>query len=174
MRFRMTANLLACSRVVVAAYLLLVPLMLPVPAGLLPHDAARLAQVFVAAICALVMVGHWATAPAHSAVQRLSLMGWVWGAVAAAGLALSCFQAAQPIWALREVGLWLGMAFVALAVAVDRAGRPVTYWGAVAGTLLYNVASLLLPVLGMLLGVQPSSMDSRAPWMRSTTTTCAS
>jgi O-antigen ligase len=155
----MKAKLQVCSRVAVAAYLFLVPLLLPVPAGLLSHDAARLAQVFIAAVCALGVVEHWLTTT-HSAGQRRSAVVWLLAVAIVVGGGLSCIYAAHPVWALRELGLWVGMFFVTLAVAADRNGRVLLYWAAVAGTLLYNVVSLLMPVLALLLGERPGSPDA--------------
>lgn len=124
----------------VAAWLVAVPLVLPVPAGQTVHDAARAVQLLLLAVCALA-----AWAPARR------LRGGPVAAALLACAAVSVVGAAVPAMALREVALVAGLG--ALALVAAEAGPTATLrWAVVAATGLYAAAVLAVAAIAVLAG----------------------
>ena len=127
----------------VLAYLLLVPLVLPVLGSPSPHDTARLLQVSLGGVCALaVWVGGrclrlpvWMCAPQWR---------WVRRGLALAMLA-SVLSSARPLWAMREVALWCSLLAVAAVVCLAPAGMVKRWplWAALAAGGYVAVLSVL-------------------------------
>ncbi|WP_374563544.1 O-antigen ligase family protein [Ideonella sp.] len=145
----MTRTLKLLARVGIGGYLLLVPLAFVWVRGPSGHDAARMLQVLLMAMC--TVAAAWPGANGPTLLPRTPLWRGV-GLLALLLAGLSVAHAAVPGWAMREVALWLGMLVVAMTVAQDSGAWRWLGWAAVLGTLIYNVVALGLGLSGMLQG----------------------
>lgn len=123
-----------------SAWLLAMPLVLPwLLPGALEHDAARLLQVGLLALCALACAGPLASARLDTKATLPALL-----ALGGAGWAVAA--APEAAWALRELAVFGGLA--ALAWLVARHVPPAVLHGAVVGgAALYAAVVLLLGAL---------------------------
>lgn len=116
------------------------------------HDLARLAQVGLFTLCSLVMLADWVVQP-----PRWSRRSLAWMALALLLAGVSIARAAAPEWALRELGLWVGM--LATAWVLAQASHPQALarvaWAVLIGTCLYQGLELLLVVAGQFNGLAP-------------------
>lgn len=117
------------------------------------HDLARLAQVGLFTLCSLVMLADWVVQPPRWPRHSLA---WMALALLLAGVSIA--RAAEPEWALRELGLWVGM--LATAWVLAQASQPQALarvaWAVLIGTCLYQGLELLLVVAGQFNGLAPA------------------
>lgn len=138
-------------RYAVYAYLVLVPLLLSGVGSLRPHDAARVAQVALALLCALALIRPLGAA---CRPRRRSVGAAAVGAGATLlGLA-SALRAAVPSMAWREVALIVGCLCIAAAVAGNREHRDEFVCIVVAASLPYVTVVWML-VAGIHANGQP-------------------
>lgn len=153
----MSTTALVLSRIGIAGYLLLVPLIL-LRMPLSPHDAARSMQVALAVLCAATLVitlpAGWRSPP----IQRAARYGAL-AIVVVVSCAMSVVGSDRPAWAMREIGLWAAMAVIAFTMVRDPAEPAWIGWGATLGTLAYNALILGLSVLVILQGQVPRAVD---------------
>lgn len=114
------------------------------------HDLARIAQWFVAALCAATLLVDRPT-PAVASDWHVDWRFWTLLLLMVGLGAISTVRAAVPQWALRETAVWLGMLAVAMVVA--RAGtarlRDLA-WAVAGGMALYGLTMLCFVLVGML------------------------
>ena len=143
----------------VAAYVLLIPLALTSLPNVTPHDAARVMQCALFTLCAFAMVVHcWRHRQGIGAGPHTEVNRWMIGAGICAGV--SVIAAPLPLWAMREVALWVGMAFVAWTVAVaGGAARRRVFEAALLATLAYNALVLGISLTSIFAGQVPWAID---------------
>ena len=132
------------------AYVLVMPwiaVMTPVP--LKPFDFARVCEVLIMLMCAIGGVWLAFRRPLLAPGSRMLFAGVL---IAMALGMVSGFRAAEPSWALKEAGLWLGMGAIAAMVSTFNA-RMVTQLlaGMLISHLFYNLLNLIFATAGMAL-----------------------
>lgn len=134
--------LAALAAALLLAWLVAVPLLQPwVLPHALDHDASRLSQVMLLALCGAAGLRF---------VLRMPLWRWpVWLGLALAVLAV--LAAPEPAWALRELALFGGLVSVALIVWRVIPSNAL-HWTVVASAMFYAAVVLVLAVLTYVAG----------------------
>lgn len=147
----MTGSLNTLAKLAIAGYLVLVPLSFVWVSRLGGHDAARLLQVGLMALCAVAALGG---SPRHALGPGGRLAGGWTASMLVLALG-SVALAPAPAWAWRELGLWVGMLAVVQVMAQDTGSKQWVAWAVVVGTLLYSVTVLGMSIVGLAQGLPP-------------------
>lgn len=142
--------LTSICKALLMAYVLVMPwitAMAPIP--LKPFDFARVCEILLMLACALGCAWLAFKRPFIAPSSRLLFVGLLiamsWGVI-------SVFRSAEPAWALKEAGLWLGVGTIAAMVSTfsPRAVRQLLA-SMLISHLFYNVLNLIFAVVGMAL-----------------------
>lgn len=120
-----------------------------------PFDVSRMAEVLLMLLCALVCAWVAFSPRSNDSGHPHLIIGL--GIALLIG-ALSTSQAAEPLWAIKEAGLWLGMAVIAALVCTfDKRSVDQLMVCMLISHLFYSLLNLIFATTGMALdGLAPA------------------
>lgn len=146
----MTHHLQRLAWLALAAYLLTMPYTAILVDRWTGHDVARAAQLPLMLLCALACCVR---------PLRMSAASLATGLTAVLLAAMAVTRAARPDMALRELGLFVGMGVVAVAVSQAAAGSQMILRLATSAIALYATTTLLVALAAVLSSPSPSRID---------------
>lgn len=143
-------------KILLIAYMLVMPWAAKLATSdIKPFDVSRVAEILLMALCAATCTWLAFKPGPNRPVHSHLIVGL--GLAVLLG-ALSTAQAAEPSWAIKEAGLWVGMAVItALVGTFDKRAIDQLMIGMLASHLFFNLLNLIFAMTGLALeGLAPA------------------